>query len=375
MTAVARARSAWAKVEADVLAALPAWLTVRVLVAVAWVLVRVMVDDLDQPHPQQLTEGLEAWDGTFYRDIAQDGYGALPEEALRFFPLFPLLGRVVSVIALGDITIGLVVVANVMALAAGALVHRLVMSETGDRRLAQRAVWATALFPGAFVMAWAYSEPLMIAAAVGTLHALRRGRWGWAMAGAVVAALARPLGLLLVVPAVIEVLPGLRGAPRREQLRRLGAVLAAPVGLGLYLLWSGWRHGGFLTPIDVQSQFRGDEVDPLSRLWSGLGDLFGPEALGDGLHVPFAIGFVVLAVVAFRRWPLSLAAYGAVTLVAALAAENLNSLERYGLNAIVLALALASITRPAWAERAMIAVGSAGIVALSALAWTGTYVP
>jgi hypothetical protein len=359
----------------DLLAALPAWLTVRVLVAAAWILVAVLVDDLGQPRPQELDEGLLAWDGAFYRDIAQDGYGALPEAALRFFPLFPLLGRITSILALGDVPVGLVLVANVLALVTGALVHRLVIDETGDTDLARRAVWATALFPGGFVMAWAYSEPLMITAVVAALLALRRRRWGWAAVAGAVAALARPLGLLLVIPALVEVLPGLRQAGTRERLRRLTAVAGPAAGLSLYLAFVGIRYGDALAPLTVQSQFRGDGVDPLSRLWEGLGELFGSEALGDGLHIPFALGFVVLAVVAFRRWPLSFALFSAAVLLVALGAENLNSLERYGLNAVTLALALASITRPPWAERAMIAIGAAGVVTLAALAWTGTYVP
>ena len=43
MTTLSRA---WARVRPHLLAALPAWLTVRVLVAVAWVLVRVMAGRL-----------------------------------------------------------------------------------------------------------------------------------------------------------------------------------------------------------------------------------------------------------------------------------------------------------------------------------------
>jgi hypothetical protein len=372
---VSRLAAGWRTVRPDVLAALPAWATVRVLVAMAWILVRVIVDDLDQPRPQQLDEGLLAWDGTFYRDIAADGYGSLPEEALRFFPLFPVLGRVVSVLTLGGVSLGLVLVANVLALVAGALVHRLVIAETGDADLARRSVWAAAVFPAAFVMAWAYSEPLMISAALTALLALRRQRWEWAAAAGVVAALARPLGLLLVIPALVEVLPGLRTASTRERLRRLAVVAGPVVGTGLYLAWTGVRYGDALAPLRVQGQFRGDGVDPVSRIWDGLGDVFGPEALGDGLHIPFAVGFVVLAVVVFRSWPLSFALFSAAVLAVALGAENLNSLERYGLNAVPLALALATLTRPPWAERAMIGLGSAGVVALAALAWTGAYVP
>ena len=134
-------------------------------------------------------------------------------------------------------------------------------------------------------------------------------------------------------------------------------------------------YGDALAPFEVQSQFRGEGTNPVARLWEGLGELFGGEALGDGLHIPFALGFVVLAVLAYRWWPLSFALFGTAVLLVALGAENLNSLERYGLNAVVLALAPAVLCRPPWAERAMIALGGAGVTALATLAWVGAYVP
>jgi hypothetical protein len=359
----------------DLAAALPPWLAARALVGVAWVLVTVIVDELGTADPHQLDEGLAAWDGTFYRDIGDDGYAALPEEALRFYPLFPLLGRGASVLFLGDVTLGLVLVANVAAFAAAAAIHRLVVRETGDAVLARRAVWMFCLFPGAFVLVWAYSEALMILLAVLTFLALRGGRFGLAAVAGGLAALTRPLGLLLVVPAAIEAARGWSTASRRERAERVGAVVAPGVGTALYLGWAGARFDDPLLPLEVQSRFRGDGVDPISRIGSGIGDLLGPEALGDGLHLPFALVFVALAVVVARSWPASYGAFTVAVLVVSLAAENLNSLERYGLNAFPLALGLAVVTSREWVERSAIAVGAAGVTALAALAWVGAYVP
>jgi hypothetical protein len=103
--------------------------------------------------------------------------------------------------------------------------------------------------------------------------------------------------------------------------------------------------------------------------------MVGPQRFSDGLHVPFAIAFVVLVVLTFRWWPVCYGAFAGLVLVAALAAENLNSLERYGLNAFPLALTLAVAVRNDRVERVATTVLGGGVVALSSLAWLGAYVP
>jgi len=161
----------------------------------------------------------------------------------------------------------------------------------------------------------------------------------------------------------------------RELTAAVAAVVAPLVGTGLWLAWVGRRTGDWLFPFTSQSELRGESVNPVQRLWDGFGELFGPEALGDGLHLPFALAFVALVVVVARTWPASYALFALGVLVAALAAENLNSLERYALNAFPVVLAVAGLCTTLWRTRAAAAVGLVGIVSLSALAWTGTYVP
>jgi hypothetical protein len=125
----------------------------------------------------------------------------------------------------------------------------------------------------------------------------------------------------------------------------------------------------------VQDDLRGTGTDPFSRMWQGLQDLVGPERFGDGLHVPFALGFVVLLVLTFRWWPASYGLFAGGVLVAALSADNLNSLERYGLNAFPLVLTLAMVASDPRVERPVLVVSAGGFVALASLAWTGAYVP
>lgn len=369
----ARRRGGGGGAAADLAAAAPPWLLARLIVVGGYVAAAVAADRLraGRPRPIQLRQGLFAWDGAWYRDIAAKGYDALPHEALRFFPLFPLLGRAVSVLALGRTGFGLVVVANVAALAAGVLLYRLVTHETGDRVAARRAAWLLALAPPAFVLAFAYAEALYLVCAIGVFLALRRKQWWWAAVLGAAAGATRPLGVALVLPAMIEVLcdgrPTLRSA---DGAGRVAAVVGPGVGLGAFLLWAG-----SFAPLRVQEQLRGDLVDPFTRIGRSISDLFGSQRLGDGLHAPFALALVLLVVACFWLLPASYGAYSAVVVAVALAAGNLNSLERYGLNAFPLVIALALLVRRPLAEQVTVVLSGAMLAALCALAWVGAYVP
>ncbi len=325
--------------------------------------------------PVQLGEGLLTWDGTFYRDIAEYGYEGLPGEAIRFFPLYPLLARFLSPLFIGDSGAALVVLASALALAVAVLTRRLVLHETANERLASRSAWFMMLVPSAFVLVFAYSEALFLTAALATFLGLRAQRWWFAALFALAAGLTRPFGLFLVLPAVVEVWRH-RDALRGTKLfGALSAVVAPVVGTGAYLLYTGTVLDTWTGPFRSQSDFRGDLVDPVSRLARGVGDLLGDETLGDGLHLPFAVLALALLVLTFRYWPVSYGLFAAAIVIGAVSADNLNSLERYMLNAFPLVLTLAALAKHEWAERSVLVLSGAGMVGLTALALLGEYVP
>ncbi|HWC11295.1 MAG TPA: mannosyltransferase family protein, partial [Acidimicrobiales bacterium] len=190
----------WLRVRADVAAALPGWVVARVVVLGALAVAHVVAARVDLRLPgysERLSRGLLAWDGRWYLDIAREGYEALPDESLRFFPLYPLLGRAFSPLFGGHVGAALLAVSNLSALALGALVHRLCLTETDDPALARRAAWLVALVPPFFVTVMGYSEPLALALAVWCFSALRRGSWGWAAVAGLLAGFVRPVGILL----------------------------------------------------------------------------------------------------------------------------------------------------------------------------------
>ena len=353
-------------------AAMP-WLVARVLVLAAWVTTVVGANVLGAGRTLQQHQGLFAWDAAFYRDLADAGYRG--GEALRFFPLYPMLAKVLSVLTLGRVGPVLVLLANGAALVAGVLAVRLLRAETGDRVAGVRAAWMLALFPSAFVLVWGYAEGIYIALAMGAFFALRRDRW-WLAAGlGAAAALCRPVGAALALAAAAEVARQWRDAPARDRVGRVAAVAGPVLAVAAYLAWVGARFDDWQAPLRTQETLRGGFEDPVSRLIQGFRDLAGSERLGDGLHVPFALAFIALLVVVARRLPASYTVYSAAIVLLALSAENLNSLERYGLNAFPLVFGLALVSRDATVERSVVAISSAGLLALTALAWWGAYVP
>jgi hypothetical protein len=362
----------------DVAAALPGWLVARAAVLLGILVALVVAEEfLPGARPVQLDQGLFAWDAAFYRDIADVGYDDIDREGLRFFPLVPLLSSLLAVPLLGAVGPALILVSNAAALAAGALLHRLAVVERGDAALASRAAWLVALLPPAAVLVLGYAESTMMALSIGAFLCLRSQRWWGAAVLGFLAGLSRPVGGLLALPAAIEAARGIREAPAGERAGRLAAVVGPAAGVVSYLAWVHVTFGSWRLPMELHDtdELRGEAVNPIVRAVQAVVDLAQGELLGEGLHAPWIVAFVVLTVVAFRRWPASYGAYAAAMLLVALSAESLGSFERYGLSAFPLLLALATITDRPVVDRIVVTGCAAGLTAFTAMTMLGTFVP
>jgi hypothetical protein len=372
-------RGAWLVAAAPTLIA--SWLVARVVVAGSLALsayLRSQATDVAGTNPFPRATGLLGWDAAFYRDIATVGYAGLPDEARRFYPLLPLMARILGVgHAAGPV---LLILVNVLALALAAGVYRLVLSEGWGEAVGRRAVWLVAVAPPAFVLVMGYTEALAGVCAVVAFLGLRRERWWLAAAGGAAAALCRPTGLLLVLPALVETL---RPADhRRPVLPRAAAVVAPLVGAGLYLAYLGVRFGDPLQPLRIQQEARlhGPAANPLSTIASAARGLADGQ-VGTGLHVPWLVLLVVLLVVMARTLPASYTVWAGTTLVTSLVGTNLDSLERYAWSAFPFVLVAARLLggRPGRWTRVLWPAALAGSAALlgsyALLAFLGLSVP
>ncbi len=368
----------WSRVLPAVRIALPAWLLARVLVTVAYLTARYLEHHgrLDDALARTtVRQGLLAWDGAFYADIAQHGYAALPEPALRFFPLTPLLGRALGWLGSGP-RVGVVIVANLAALVAGTLHVLLVRREGFTAGAATRSAWLVALAPSAFVLVLGYAEAMFLALAIGIFLAARGRHWLVVVLLGVLAGLSRPGGFVVAVPIAIEAVRTWRSARVAERLRSIAATVSPFAGAALFLAWVDREFGDALLPFRVQTRanLKGSFTDPVSSIADAVDGLFHGH-VGTGLHVPWMIVAVVLVVFAFRRLPASYGAFAAVSVASAVTSSNLDSFERYALGAFPIVIVVALLlTDRRWAIAA-IATSSVLMTAYATLAFAHAYVP
>ena len=355
--------------------ALWAWIEARAYVAAAYIVTTAVVNRLEPPPSfTPASDGLLAWDGRWYELIATSGYAAADDPAVRFFPLWPLVGRAVGQLPGIGTGVALVVCANLAALAAGVLLHRLVLDETSDSGLADRAVRLLMLAPPSFVLVLAYSEALYLVLAIAVFIAAGRGRWWTAAVAGYLAALTRPVGAILALPVAYSAWRA-RGDGRSAPLAATAAAALAPLaGAATFVVWAGAALGDADAPIGQQRELRGDPAEPVSRLVRAAYRGAGGDT-GELFHFLAAAAIVALAVVAALRLSRPLALYGCVSALVLLTAENLNSLERYALGAFPLVIAAAVVSRHPRLDRWLPAMLGAPMACLAILAFHGVYVP
>ncbi len=299
------------------------------------------------------------WDSVWYLAIARDGYPDPTDHAkAAFFPLYPLLMRVLGWVVGSPLLAGLLL-SLACFLGALVLLERLVALELGPER-ARATVMLMAFFPTALFFSAVYSESLFLLLSVGTLLAARRGRWMWAGVLGALAAATRNSGVLLIVPVALLFLYGPRedreAPPSRPGAGRLGRLrprhpltpsllwaALIPCGLGAYLLYCAIALGDALAPLHAQALwFRhfsllGGATGGVRSAAEALRDLsHGPPTLGpvqDLLLFGFLVFACIALVGALRRLPLAYGAYALLALVMILSSPvsgaPLTSLPRY----------------------------------------------
>ena len=375
-------RSGW--VTAAMPSALAGWVAARLLVGGAAILADVL-----GPHPgtEPPANVLLAWDGAFYRVLAEHGYGGAPHEATRFFPLYPLLGRWLGDLLGGRTDLALLVIANGLALVAAVVLWRLVRLLGGDERLATGSVLVFSLFPASAALVFAYSESLAVVLSLWAGIALARRRPLWAAVPLLLAGLTRPTGVLLCVPVALLLVRELRtvradgpgGGPmpiggRRGWVAWSTAVVAPLLGLVVFVAWLQVAHGNGSAPFEIQRQLRDGFVDPVSRTVRMLVDV-GTGHFRDVYNLGLTAALVVAAVGAVRsRLSAAWTSYLVVGLLVSLSGNVVDSIGRYGVAlAPAWAFGLAFLARDRRVMAVLLATSSLGMLGLTTM-WIRGYV-
>jgi hypothetical protein len=324
-----------------------------------------------------LVDPWQRWDSWHFEAIATGGYprGSLD---VAFLPLYPLLMRATLPLAGGSAAVGGMLVSTLAAVAGLVLVHRRVAADLGEA-IAGRTVLFLGLAPTAMFLIAPYTEALFLSLSAGAFVAMRSRRWTICGGLIAAAALTRPQGLLLLLPAAVECLPEVFAGWRRRRLGiRPAHLLLGLVPLLAFAAWVGWtaRVVG-VTPFGAEELgWGGHPAWPWQGLVDGLGSTGAyPGPLYNAVTVAAWLALTGVLVRRRDRVPASYTAYAAVSLVPIVFREEgfgnpWASAPRFALVVFPLFVSLALLTERRPRLAIFVAVVSAGLAVLSVVVFS-----
>ena len=308
------------------------------------------------------------WDTRHYIGIAQEGYTAVGDERLRlvFFPLYPLLMRVLSPLTDGSVFLSGMLISRVCAMGCAALLYELAYRTYG-RREARLAVAYLLLSPMSVFLNCCYTEALFICLTLGCVVLMRRGHpWLAALCG-MGSALTRMPGVIVAGLPLIAWLAQLprRGLRARDAARCAGQMLVVFAGLLVY--WGiNWAVTG--DPLTYMTYQRENWFQEPGTFWDSTANTvyyaltdFGQDDWFFSWGSQLAAMIFIYLLLALREdaLPFDLAAYSFVYVAVVLSPTWLLSAPRYLYALAPLPLLKARMVKGNRAHAALLALSAA----------------
>ncbi len=273
----------------------------------------------------ELLSTWQRWDALWYQHIVEQGYRAA-DGSTAFFPLYPLLSKVVSLPIGGNVVLAELIVSSAAFVVALWLLFRLTRLErdrSAERRDLRRrgaavqpagpigaatlTVLAMALFPTAFFLLAPFTESVFLMLAVASFYFARTGR-PWLAGGAgFLASLSRTQGVFLAVPIAYE-------EWRRRRRGSVGLPLGAfagllpVVGIAAFYAFQRVALGEQRSGVDSLAMWGYQIASPVDALSASIEHILVGGARGNAWQIELInlvslLAFAGLAVWAARRLP------------------------------------------------------------------------
>lgn len=297
-------------------------------------------------------------DSVLFLNIAQNGYVSQGDDRLLivFYPLYPLLIKLVSFI-FQDLFVSGLVVSTLSLIMACVYIYKLALLEFNDKEIAFNSMKFLLIFPFSFFLGLVFSDGLFLALAIATFYYIRKRKWFLAGLFGGLASLTRNFGILLLVPAVIEYLAatGFLEKLKAKNWKKIfgdfitqgSHLLLIVLGQVIYLIINKVVTGDWFTFVKYQRQNWNNSfsLNIVNNLQTYVYNAFDWKPADAGtMWIPLLlVGFIVILLVfwAMRKIRLSYIAYTLAYLFICLCATWLISFPRYSLGIFPVYLILA----------------------------------
>lgn len=329
--------------------------------------------------PERLLDVWGRWDTEWYMSIIRRGYtirGDLDQvySNIAFYPFYPLLVKWFARFFPGWETnkelllaVG-VVISNLMLIGALVVLYKLALHLRNERAFARRLVLYTLIFPGAFVFSAFYTESTFLLLSAGAILAGVKGKWLIAGLLGFLAAMTRPVGILLAAPLGWMYMESIQWQVRQIRPNALWLLLI-PAGLLTFLVGITPVTQDLLAPFKVQEAW--------NREFSWPWETLSRPAMFHRYMTPLDWSFIVvgfvIAVLALVKLPSK--AYGIYALlhfVPILTSGTLLSSTRLLAVNFPLLIMLALAGRRRWMDQ-WIVIGFVAMQTLLMVAWSQGY--
>ncbi len=248
------------------------------------------------------------WDTTWYIKIAAQGY-VLSDSSTAFFPLYPFLIKLSAPLLGHNLAAASVIIASLAALAGFILLYKLVLDEQGEQ-VARRAILYLGVFPTSFFLFAGYTEALFLALVLGAYLCVRKRKWELGCVLGALVALARPEGMLFILPLAVEFL--LQYRRKEVSLVRGLNLLTVSAGAVAYPLMLAVQFGNVFAWLQAESAWHRTTL-PWDTLSIALNQALSAQDIITTIRsLPdpiLALLFIAFTVWSFLRLSLTLAIY------------------------------------------------------------------
>lgn len=208
------------------------------------------------------------WDAFWYTGIAAHGYW---NEALAFFPLYPLLIAALHFVSRLSFDVSAVLISNAAMVLFAVTFYRLVRAYYPDW-VARRSLWMAFMFPTAFFLSAAYTEAVFLWLSTAAFLAVKRDRLWVAGIFGFFAVLTRNEGAFVIIPMLVWYY-------RRHRFRLTRDVwplALLPLAMGLFMIYQ-WRDFGNALAFLAAQAYWGRHIS-----WPWTGIVLALRTIGHG---------------------------------------------------------------------------------------------